>query len=304
MMQWRSRKFGVLLAFSGFLVQLTSGQDLPADFGTAQGTERLAASAGFIDVLDIKLGMPAESALARLKANNPTSKITFSRARDYETTWRNNSLPEDPKRKWVLQIDVEPSGGVGDRIAVGLSLPPGKQVVDGVSRSTFFKDPVAVQNIVAGLRKKYGQETVGPGFRFGTMTLFDGADKIFIWIFDLQGNQMNSDVVAKRTDGCAVGLSMGTVDNTIRTSDWRAYGRDRLKNNPCEAYVILTARILALNAPPGINGMATSLEVVAFDWPLFNSSVTALYGFLDQRARELKNKEIQDANKRGGDVKY
>jgi len=50
--------------------------------------------------------------------------------------------------------------------------------------------------------------------------------------------------------------------------------------------------------------MATSLEVVAFDWPLFNSSVTALYGFLDQRARELKNKEIQDANKRGGDVKY
>src|SRR6266702_5097273 len=104
--------------------------------------------------------------------------------------------------------------------------------------------------------------------------------------------------------GCAVGLSMGTVDNTIRTSDWRAYGRDRLKNNPCEAYVILTARILALNAPPGINGMATSLEVVAFDWPLFNSSVTALYGFLDQRARELKNKEIQDANKRGGDVKY
>ena len=30
----------------------------------------------------------------------------------------------------------------------------------------------------------------------------------------------------------------------------------------------------------------------------------ALYGFLDQRARELKNKEIQDANKRGGDVKY
>ncbi len=97
---------------------------------------------------------------------------------------------------------------------------------------------------------------------------------------------------------------MGAPDNTIRKNEWRTYARDQLKNNSCEAYVILTARLLAMGAPPGINGMATSLEVTALHWPLVNSAITGLYGFLDQRARELGNQEVQDAKKRGTDVKY
>ena len=50
--------------------------------------------------------------------------------------------------------------------------------------------------------------------------------------------------------------------------------------------------------------MATSFEVGALHWPLMNSTITALYGFLDQRARQLADQEVQDAKKRGTDVKY
>jgi len=53
-----------------------------------------------------------------------------------------------------------------------------------------------------------------------------------------------------------------------------------------------------------INGITTSFEVGAFHWPLMNSAITALYGFLDQRSRQLADQEVQHAKKRGTDVKY
>ena len=96
----------------------------------------------------------------------------------------------------------------------------------------------------------------------------------------------------------------GVADTTIRKNEWRTYGRDQLKNNSCEAYVFLIATIHALGAPAGINGMSNCFEVSAVHYPLMNSAITALYGFLDQRARQLADQEVQDAKKRGTDVKY
>ncbi len=130
---------------------------------------------------------------------------------------------------------------------------------------------------------------------------------MLVWIYDPQGKELNSaDVVANRSDGCAVqnARGMGVADTTIRKNEWRTYAREQLKSNSCAAYVILTARIQALGAPPGINRMSNSFEVSALHWPLVNSAITGLYGFLDQRARELGNQEVQDAKKRGTDVKY
>jgi hypothetical protein len=298
-------KLTLLLALLILPIHVAKAQDFPPDFGTPQGTARFAASAGFIDVLDIKLGMPAESAVATLKANNPRSTITLIRTGDYEKTW-NREIAEDPKRKWVYEIDVQPSVVTDDKISVRLSLPPGKQVVESVTRFKFFQAPVAVENIVAGLRKKYGRETAGP--TGVTRTLYDTpTDKALVWIYDPQGKQLNSaDVVANRPGGCAMQneAGMGIADITIRRNEWRTYAREELKSNSCAAYVILSARIQAPGAPVGINGMATSFEVGALHWPLRNSAITALYGFLDQRARQLADQEAQDAKKRGTDVKY
>jgi hypothetical protein len=161
-----------LLIASSLLVAaaaiIVKAQNLPPNFGTPQGTNALAASAGFVDILGIKLGMPAEEALATLKASYPASKITLARTPDYESAWYTVER-ENPSHKWVHEIDVDPNGP-GDKISVGLSLPPSKQVVHSISRATFLKEAVAVENIVAALRKKYGPETYGVDYRMGGIT--------------------------------------------------------------------------------------------------------------------------------------
>ena len=280
---------------------LMKAQDLPQNFGTAEGTNALAASAGFLDILDIKLGMPAEAALAVLKKNYPTSRITLSRTGDYESAWYTVER-ENPNHKWVYKIEVEPNGP-GDKISVGLSLPPSKQVVHSVGRDTFFKEPVAVENILVSLRKKYGQETYGVDYKLGAVAPFDGSEKQFLWIFDAQGNRIKPEAVTKNATTCSVSASgdMGAAPLTLGT---RPYEAATLKNGPCWSLVVLHASMHMISPTQGITGQARGFTVVAFDWPLVTSGANALYAFLDQGARNLAAKEASDAKKRGGDIKY
>jgi hypothetical protein len=106
----RTRKLlvasSVLVATAAILVK---AQNLPLNFGTPEGTNALAASAGFLDILEIKLGMPAEAALAALKKNYPASRITLARTGDYESVWYTVER-ENPSHQWVYKIDVDPNG--------------------------------------------------------------------------------------------------------------------------------------------------------------------------------------------------
>src|SRR5215467_14860659 len=280
---------------------LMKAQDLPQNFGTAEGTNALAASAGFLDILDIKLGMPAEAALAALKKNYPASRITLERTADYESAWYTVER-ENPSHKWVFKIDVDPNGS-GDKISVGLSLPPSKQVVHSIGRDTFFKEPVAVENILVSLRKKYGQETYGVDYKLGAVAPFDGSEKQFLWIFDAQGNRVKPEAVTKNATTCAVGIS-GDMGATPLTLGTRPYEAATLKNGPCWSLVVLHASIHTVSPTQGITGQARGFTVAAFDWPLVTSGANALYAFLDQGARNLAAKEASDAKKRGGDIKY
>jgi len=271
------------------------------NFGTPQGTNALAASAGFIDILGIKLGMPAEEALATLKKNYPAAKISLERTPDYESAWFRIER-ENPAHKWAYMIEVDPNGP-GDKIYAGLTLPPSKQVVTGVGRQSFLKEPVAVENIVASLRKKYGQETYGVDYRMGGVAPFDGSSKQLLWIFDPQGNPVKPDVVSKNATICTTGVSGDMGAPRVTLDKGRPYDRAG-SNNLCWSYVVLNALIQVQYPTQGITGQATSFTVVAFDWPLITSGANALYAFLDQRGRELANKEAQDAKKRGGELKY
>jgi hypothetical protein len=288
---------------AGIAAIVLHAQNLPPNFGTPQGTNALATSAGFIDILGIKLGMPAEQALATLKGNYPASKITLERTRDYESAWYNLER-DNPSHQWVFRIDVD-SNGIGDKISIGLSLPPNKQVVHAISRETFLKEPVAVENIVAGLRKKYGQETYGVDYRMGeSLTIFDGAAKNLLWIYDAQGSRVKPAAVTKNAQMCLVSGTgdMGAAQLTV--TNGRPYQPDTLSNNPCMSLVVLNVSIQTVSPTQGITGQARSFQVTAYDWPLITSGANALYTFLDQGARDLAAKQAADAKKRGGDVKY
>jgi len=290
----------VSIAFGIIFAPLVNAQNLPPNFGTPQGTNALATSAGFIDILGIKLGMPAEQALATLKASNPASKITLERTPDYESAWFNVER-ENPNHKWVFKIDVNPNGA-GDQIVVGLSLPPSKQVVQSIGRQTNLKEPVAVENIVAALRKKYGEETYGTGYK---VNVFDGATaKNFMWVYDAQGNRVKPAAITENAARCTLSMGGDGGNAEISLAVTRPYGPDALNSNPCLSLVILHASIQTVSPAQGINGQTRFFEVFAFHWPLITSGANALYAFLDQGARDIAAKQAADAKKRGGDVKY
>ena len=46
-----------------------------ADFGTPEATAKIAANAGFLDVVGIKLGLPLKAAVDAVKAHNPNLKL-------------------------------------------------------------------------------------------------------------------------------------------------------------------------------------------------------------------------------------
>ena len=285
----------VSVALVGIAATIVNAQNLPPKFGTPEGTNALAATAGFIDVLDIKLGMPAEAAMAILKKNYPGSKITLERTPDYESVWYWLER-ENPSHKWVYKIAVNYNGLGGDNIVVGLSLPPSKQVVQSIGRATSLEEPVAVENIVASLRKKYGQETYA----------FDEVEKDFLWVYDTQGNRVKPAAITENATRCELSMGGDSGGALISLAVTRPYERDTLKNNPCLSLVILHASIQAVSAAQGrgINGQTRSFQVFAYDWPLITSGANALYAFLDQGALDVAAKQAADAKKRGGDVKY
>jgi hypothetical protein len=308
---WEKRLVQVLTVITALasFAGAQNPQTLPSDFGTTQRSARLAASAGFIDILGIKLGMPAETALSILKTNNPTARITFQRTSDYESAWIQDLPRTDPSHQFVNEIDLEPARMPGDRIRIGLSIPPSKQVVHSIERTSALPTPVAIVNIVDGLRKKYGPETAGPDFKWATMSPFDGTTKTLVWIFDTEGRRVSIETVGgKNMSTCAsTGANgMGAPDIKIRQfkSDDRTYSRESIINSACYPYVILTAVINADGYQPGLNGTARYFTLSTFDWPLVINGANAFYAFVDQSGQRAAAQAQQQAQQRGKDIKY
>ena len=288
--------FSTSLALVGIAATILNAQNLPPNFGTPQGTNALASSAGFIDILGVKLGMPAEQALSILKATYPASKITLERTPDYESAWYRLER-ENPDHKWVSTISVR-DAAAGENISVGLSLPPSKQVVQAVGRASYFKAPVAVENIVAGLHKKYGMESYS--------NTFYGMTKTLLWVYDTQGNRVKPDWLTNHpiAMSCAVGFSGNMAGAQVSLQHDRPYDTTVYAPNRCNSFVILSASIRMASASAGMTGEASGFDVVAYDWPLVTSGANALYAFLDQGARDIAAKQVADAKKRGAGLKY
>src|SRR5262249_10532056 len=85
-----------------------------SDCCTPEATSKMAASAGFVDILGIKPGMTAEQAIAALKAVNANMKIEIMRSQanwDYMAGLTEDSRT-DPKKLLVygLQATVPATG--------------------------------------------------------------------------------------------------------------------------------------------------------------------------------------------------
>lgn len=267
-----------------------------AAFGTPEATAAIAAKAGFLDVVGIKLGTPLKAALAALKAHNPNLVMQPLAMPPYE------ALPGTTMAPLLMSAKGTNTSSADEKEHVGLlaTTPPGESFVWGMWREVSYEKEDSrptVETIMAGLRKKYGQEST------------KDASNNPIWMYDAQGQQVpaakTNEIMAKCVSTWTVGLSMplsqaqwGYFNRQIVGGYFNAsYGRDSM-NGLCLNYSHVTAsldvRISSKSSPP----LVASVRVVAMNRQLEASGVTASHGLLIREATRLAEQRNGQAGKR------
>lgn len=140
--------------------------ELDSSCCTADAMKKMAAAAGFLDVVGIKLGMTPQQAAAAIRAHNPAltlKQVTIRLAHPGVAGF--NRVPH-----YIVAYNAEKPAG-WEVIVVEFTTPPNAPVVAAISRFTNF-EPTIVANLVNGLDKKYGEEYPRSG-SFGRAWLFD-----------------------------------------------------------------------------------------------------------------------------------
>jgi hypothetical protein len=227
----------------------------------------LAAAAGFVDVVGIKLGMSARDALAALKADNAAfndSNILIgylpSKA-DYLKGNRNSGAMIGATAR-----AASPQTGT-EQVAIEFSYPPGESYVVSVARTIVFgrgQQPTA-ENLVAGLRKKYGAETIAQTPRGAAVA------QSLTWICDAQGKSVASTQLPNQT-ACSATMEEPPKGANLDDELASLAANPRLSqqieqytggNDPCKDY---TAVVASLGPSTGA-GLATSLQVKVMSRP-------------------------------------
>ena len=267
-----------------------------ADFGTPDATAKIAAKAGFVDVVGVKLGTPLKAALDLLKTHNPNLTMEPLAMPSYEalpgvvmtpmlTSKKNTNTSSNEEKEYVGLLVTE---------------APSEPFVWGIWREVSYEKEESrptVETIMAGLRKKYGQESVnGGGIRL-------------IWMYDIQGQQVPTakanEIMSKCVGTWTVGISMtpnqlqwGYFNQQIVGGYFHgSYGKDHM-NGLCRSYSHVVAawdaRVPARTSLP----LVANVMVMAINRQLESSGVTAAHGLLIREATNLAEKRKGEAEKR------
>lgn len=185
----------------------------PADFGTTEGTARIAGTAGFLDMIDIKLGTREKDAVAALKRHNTALTLTPLRLLTY-TVLPNVSMTP------VVVAETKPGPeGSFERFSLELTYSPNEAYVWGISREYSIAKSQAptFENTLAGFRTKYGPET------------FQLTNEQLVWVFDARGKLVpgakGRDIFYKCSNqwqsgvgGVSAGGNRPTGDNQLSNS--------------------------------------------------------------------------------------
>jgi hypothetical protein len=239
-----------------------------SDCCTPEATSKMAASEGFVDMLGIKPGMTGEQATAVLKAVNPNMKIEILRSQanwDYLAGLTDDSRT-DPKKLWAYGIQaIAPATGSGvpETIFVSLTAPPNPPLVYGVARTavTFRQGAMpTIENLVAGLRKKYGEENY-----------YEPTGVELQWVFDTQGQPVAGRPgreIATHCKGMFLNPEVpdlrGGRELLNRTGgSFVLPGGDPKKLHTCSEWVLVNVKILRaprVSAADSENPLATDME--------------------------------------------
>lgn len=155
----------------------TETQLQTADFGTPEATAKIAAKAGFVDVVGVKLGMPLKAALDLLKAHNGNLVMEPVTIPPYEAL---PGVAMNPLLASKKNTNT-PSSQEKEYVGLLVTMAPSEPFVWGMWREVSYEKEESrptIETIMAGLRKKYGQESIKD---VGTR---------LIWMYDAQGQQV------------------------------------------------------------------------------------------------------------------
>jgi hypothetical protein len=258
-----------------------------ADFGTPEGTAKIAANAQPLDIIGVKLGMPVKEALAAVKAHNPNIKMQPGPTLEFE------ALPGVVMTP-VLTGHGKVSDDVTESIGLLVTVAPNEAFVEGVWRYVSFGRPVSrspVDTILSGMRKKYGPESVKDDARL-------------LWVFDAQGQQVMGPKAKDIWGKCERHWESGFPFNldTVNRHVIRGYygasdGRDDF-GGICHSHSVVHATYLAGPAQGASQDLVMEVKVKAVNARLQASGVTATNVLLTREAEQLAEKRKAEASKR------
>ena len=286
------------LIFAGAGMVSWGQQPPPSGCCTPEATARAAESAKTIGVANVSLGMSPEEALPALKAVNASFKITVNRLDanwDYKAMITQDSMI-DPKKRWLLGLDAQTSRGEGgEQFQVQFTSPPSKPYVFNIHRQVDFttEGMPTTENIMAGLRKRYGPESVHP----------IASGERLVWFFDEQGRAIQGGEATRIQNNpqCHAQEGAGGPDLAWNTLAAPSPYQPVVGSVQCLPLIIVDARIT-----PAQTGslLARSFAISITDYPLYNNGANATYAWLNQIRKQIASKQLGDAEKRGATIKY
>ena len=212
-----------------------------ADFGTAEATAKIAAKAGFIDVVGVKLGLPLKAALDVLKAHNANLAMEPMTLPPYEALPGVVMTPAFLSQKNTKTA----SGQETEQVGLLVTFAPNEPFVWGVWRDISFgkeDSRPTIDTILAGLRQKYGQES------------FKDVGTRLIWMYDAQGQQVPEakakEILAKCGVSCECGCESGGNPNGKPWFTYRQFQSSGRK------------RVLSSNGIDPFNGLCQSYSYI------------------------------------------
>lgn len=288
----------VMLVASLGLVSLVGGQPQPnydppqpsSDFGTPEATAKIAAKAGFLDVVGVKLGMSPKDALAAAKAHNAALTLEPKAKLEYEAL---PGVVMMPVLASTQNANTSMQGG-SEYMGLLVTYQPNEAFVYGVWRDVSFGRPESrptIDYMVNGLRKKYGPESARE-------------DSLLIWLFDGQRQQVLGaralDIWKKCANLWMTGAEyeLGHIQRQLTRGYYiESDGRD-YHSGACHTHSVVQARYLAGQDLGTSQPLVMNVKISASNHQLEASAVTATNVLLTREATKLAEKRKAEASKR------
>jgi len=267
------------------------GPVVPPDFGTPQGTARIAGNAGFLDVVGIKLGMGMKEALAALNSHRSDLIVQPLKLHGYEPSPGVSVTPVV-----MAQADTRRSKTI-EKISLEFTYAPNDSYLWSITRDVGFiaAEAPTRDTLLSELRKKYGPES----FMHGSYRP--------VWLFDAQGKPVTGQGATDIYNKCLAlwtGGGMGAWNSLYSPVNdnqvvgrydkqlkggyyYSSYGTDP-SGGHCHSYTVVQ---VAMNQ--GLQIRLTNRQLEA-------SGVQAAHMRMAQAAAELEKKRAGEAAKRSG----